>query len=91
MIKIQNSKPNEGSGYDESAVNKVRDFWSPNESVSLPGLTAELYGAGHVAGAKMVSVHSEGKTILYTGDSAFMTLRFWKDAKLMHFHSRLTF
>ena len=68
MVKIQNSKPNEVIGYDESAVNKVRDFWSPNESVSLPGLTAELYGAGHVAGAKMVSVHSEGKTILYTGD-----------------------
>lgn len=68
MIKIQNTEPNEVSDYDESAANKVRDFWSPNESVSLPGLTAELHGAGHVAGAKMVSVHSEGKTILYTGD-----------------------
>ncbi len=68
MIKIQNSKPGEGIGFDDSAVNKVRDFWSLNESVSLPGLTAELHGAGHVAGAKMVSVHSEGKTILYTGD-----------------------
>ncbi len=68
MIKIQNSKPNEVFGYDDSAVNKVRDFWSLNESVSLPGLTAELHGAGHVAGAKMISVHSEGKTILYTGD-----------------------
>jgi len=68
MIKIQNSKPNEVFGYDESAVSKVHDFWSPNESVDLPGLTAELHGAGHVAGAKMISLHSEGKTILYTGD-----------------------
>jgi Cft2 family RNA processing exonuclease len=67
MIKIQNTKASE-VGYDDSAVDKVRDSWLPNESVSLPGLTAELYGAGHVAGAKMVGVCSEGKTVLYTGD-----------------------
>ena len=67
MVKIQNTKAIE-VGYDDSAVNKVRDSWLLNESVSLPGFTAELYGAGHVAGAKMIGVHSEGKTILYTGD-----------------------
>jgi Cft2 family RNA processing exonuclease len=67
MIKIQNTKASE-VGYDDSAVNKVWDSWLLNESVSLPGLTAELYPAGHVAGAKMIGVCSEGKTILYTGD-----------------------
>jgi Cft2 family RNA processing exonuclease len=67
MIKIQNTKANEVS-YDASSVNKVRDSWLQGETVSLSGMAVELYGAGHVAGAKMIGVHSEGKTILYTGD-----------------------
>jgi len=68
MIKIQSSKASEAVSYDESAVNKVRDSWLTSESVALPGLAVELYGAGHVAGAKMIGLSSEGKTVLYTGD-----------------------
>ncbi|MCW4018054.1 MAG: MBL fold metallo-hydrolase [Candidatus Bathyarchaeota archaeon] len=67
MVKIQNIKSAD-FGYDESAVTKVRDAWMHYESAALPGMTVELYPAGHVAGAKMVGVHSEGKTALYTGD-----------------------
>jgi Cft2 family RNA processing exonuclease len=67
MVKIQSTKA-DGDGYEESAVTKVRDFWLPTESVTLPGMDVKLYPAGHVAGAKMVGVHSEGKTVLYTGD-----------------------
>jgi Cft2 family RNA processing exonuclease len=67
MIKIQ--KINGGREvYDESVVSKIRDSWLPTESLALPGMAVELLPAGHVAGAKMTCIRSEGKTILYTGD-----------------------
>ena len=40
----------------------------PTESLTLPGMAVDLFPAGHVAGAKMTRIRSEGKTILYTGD-----------------------
>ena len=46
----------------------MRDSWLPAENLSLPGMNVTMYGAGHVAGAKMIGVSSEEKTILYTGD-----------------------
>ena len=67
MIKIQNTKTNTVA-FDDSAADKVKDVWLVTESLELPGMNVTLYPAGHVAGAKMVSVNSEGKTILYTGD-----------------------
>ena len=67
MIKVQNLN---GSAevYEEQAADKVRDWWRPGEKFSLPGLDINLYSAGHVAGANMTCLHSEGKTVLYTGD-----------------------
>ena len=67
MIKIQNEKANAVT-FDDQAANQVRDSWLPSENLQLPGMNVTLYDAGHVAGAKMAWVHSEGKTILYTGD-----------------------
>jgi Cft2 family RNA processing exonuclease len=67
MIKIQNTKAN-AEVFEEQAAAKVKDSWLSTESFALPGMNMTLYPAGHVAGAKMVSVSSEGKTILYTGD-----------------------
>ncbi len=67
MIKVQalNGSP---EIYDDSAANKVKDWWQSGENFSLPGLNIDLLPAGHVAGAKMICLRSEGKTILYTGD-----------------------
>ncbi len=67
MIKIQNEKANTFNINNQTA-DQVRDSWLPGENLQLPGMNVTLYNAGHVAGAKMVGVHSEGKTILYTGD-----------------------
>jgi uncharacterized protein len=67
MIKIQNEKTNTVT-FDDQAANKVGDSWLPTENLSLPSMNVKLLTAGHVAGAKMVGVFSEGKTIVYTGD-----------------------
>ncbi len=67
MMKIQKFKGSREI-YDESVVNKVKDSWMAAESLSLPGMKVDLFPAGHVAGAKMTGIRSEGKTILYTGD-----------------------
>lgn len=67
MIKIQN----ETSGtvaYDDGAANTVRDSWVTAKTLSLANIKLAMYPAGHVAGAKMLGIFSEGKTILYTGD-----------------------
>jgi Cft2 family RNA processing exonuclease len=67
MIKIQNEKSNP-EALDEASADKVKDAWLVAENVELPGMTVKMYLAGHVAGAQMVSVASEGKAVLYTGD-----------------------
>lgn len=67
MIKVQSIK---GSSevYEDSVVDKVLNSWVPAESLSLPGMSVKLLPAGHVAGAKITKVCSEGKTVVYTGD-----------------------
>lgn len=67
MIKIQNKKNKIRSFHNQDVEIIRRNWWSRN-STALPGMTIKLYPAGHVAGAKIVNVESEGKKILYTGD-----------------------
>jgi len=67
MIKIQTLKKKIYS-HDYQDVEIIRRNWSSRNSVALPGMEINLYSAGHVAGAKMTHVKSEGKHILYTGD-----------------------
>ena len=67
MIKIQNEKADTVT-FDNQSANQVRDSWLPTENFQLPGTDVTLYNAGHVAGAKMAWIHSEDKTVLYTGD-----------------------
>jgi Cft2 family RNA processing exonuclease len=67
MIKIQNSKGNPET-YSDQTVDKIKDSWHVSESVALSGMQVELHSAGHVVGAKMAEIRSEGKTLLYTGD-----------------------
>jgi Cft2 family RNA processing exonuclease len=67
MIKVQ-SLNGSAETYDEQAANKVRDWWQHGENFALPGLSVNLYPGGHVAGANITALHTEGKTVLYTGD-----------------------
>jgi Cft2 family RNA processing exonuclease len=67
MIKIQKTKGSREL-YDETVVAKITESWMPNESLTLPGMAVDLFPAGHVAGAKMTWIRSDGKTVLYTGD-----------------------
>jgi len=67
MIKIQNKK-GKIFPYNNHDTEAIRRNWWTRNSTALPGMTIKLYPAGHVAGAKMVHVQSEGKQILYTGD-----------------------
>jgi Cft2 family RNA processing exonuclease len=67
MIKIQKTKP-DGEVYETEVADKIKNQWSSGESVKLPGMSIDLTSAGHVAGARITKVVSEGKTILYTGD-----------------------
>jgi Cft2 family RNA processing exonuclease len=67
MVKIQSTKT-DSFPFDGQAVEKVKNSWLPTERLKLPSMNVTLYPAGHVLGAKMVGVHSEGKTVVYTGD-----------------------
>ena len=67
MVKIQKSNFNHFP-YDNRDVNKITKNWWVQEHVALPGMRVDLYPAGHVAGARMININAEGKTVLYTGD-----------------------
>jgi len=67
MIKIQNMNGNHFP-YNNHDVDNIKKSWWIRDSIALPGMSIQLYPAGHVAGAKMTSIHAEGKEILYTGD-----------------------
>ncbi|UCH70040.1 MAG: MBL fold metallo-hydrolase [Candidatus Bathyarchaeota archaeon] len=67
MIKIQNMNGNHFL-YNNHDVDNIKKSWWIRDSIALPGMSIQLYPAGHVAGAKMTSIHAEGKEILYTGD-----------------------
>ena len=66
MVKIQSLKGD--FFFDDTDVDRIRDSWWIRDSVALPGMTIDLYPAGHVAGAKITSIYCEGKKIVYTGD-----------------------
>ncbi len=66
MIKIQSEKGN--FEYGSKHANRIANCWWSRDSIALPGMNVHLYPAGHVAGAKITSIQSEGKKIVYTGD-----------------------
>ena len=70
MIKIQNEK-GVFDFQDEQADRIGGCFHTSSDSVSLGELKIQLQSAGHVAGAKITSLQSEGKRIVYTGDFCF--------------------
>jgi Cft2 family RNA processing exonuclease len=67
LIKVQRANGNI-IPYNHGHVNKIRDNWIAREKVALPGMDIALYPAGHVLGARMALLKSEGKKVLYTGD-----------------------
>lgn len=67
MVKVQ-SQNNYSYPYFMHNANAIREHWWVRDYVALPGMTINLHPAGHVAGARMISIHSEDKAVLYTGD-----------------------
>jgi putative mRNA 3-end processing factor len=67
MVKVQ-SQNNYNYPYFKHDANRVLEHWWVRDYVALPGMTIKLIPAGHVAGARMTSIHSEDKEVLYTGD-----------------------
>jgi Cft2 family RNA processing exonuclease len=67
MVKIQKMNGN-GFPYNNRDVDKIKNSWWVRDSIALPGMSIQLYPAGHVAGAKMVHIRANGKEIMYTGD-----------------------
>jgi Cft2 family RNA processing exonuclease len=67
MVKIRHMKENHFP-YGGRDVESIRRSWWVREAVALPGMSIQLYPAGHVAGARMIGVRCDGKEILYTGD-----------------------
>ena len=66
MVKIQNEKGN--FDYDSGVAERVRNSWWSRDSVALPGMKVNLQSAGHVAGAKIISLEADKKRVVYTGD-----------------------
>jgi len=67
MVKVQ-SQNDASYPYYKHDANTIREHWWVRDYVALPGMTIKLHPAGHVAGAKMTSIHSKDKEVLYTGD-----------------------
>ncbi len=67
MVKIQHMNGNHFP-YNNQDVNNVKKSWWVRDAFALPGMSIYLYPAGHVAGAKMIGIHADGKEVLYTGD-----------------------
>jgi Cft2 family RNA processing exonuclease len=66
MVKIQNGKGNFEFG--SMHANRIGNCWWTRDSIALPGMNIQMFPAGHVAGAKITAIQSEGKKIVYTGD-----------------------
>ena len=67
MIKVNefNGTP---LGFDNQTADQVKAAWVSAETLALPDMNVQLYGAGHVAGATMTGIRADGKSLLYTGD-----------------------
>ena len=77
MIKIQNEK----GIYDfqDKHADRIGGCFHTNDSIVLDGtVKIQLQSAGHVAGAKITTLQSEGKRIVYTGDFCF------HDTEILH-------
>ena len=66
MVKIQTEKGI--LDFNDSHAEKVRNCWWSRDSIALPGLKVQLQSAGHVAGAKITSLLTDDKRVIYTGD-----------------------
>jgi len=69
MIKIQNEKGI--FDFEDSYADTIGGCFHTSDSTVLDGVKIQLQSAGHVAGAKITTLQSEGKKIVYTGDFCF--------------------
>lgn len=54
--------------YNMHDIYKIADLWSIRERTALPGMEISLIPAGHVLGANMIHLKTNGINLLYTGD-----------------------
>jgi Cft2 family RNA processing exonuclease len=80
MVKIQTEKGN--FEYKSQHAEKIRQSWWARDAIALSGMKIDLQSAGHVAGAKVISVEAEGKKIVYTGDICLHDTEILKGCKL---------
>jgi Cft2 family RNA processing exonuclease len=70
MIKIQNEKGN--FDFQDLHADSIGGCFHTSDSLALGShLKIQLQSAGHVAGAKITTLQTEGKRIVYTGDFCF--------------------
>jgi len=81
MVKIQRMNGNHFP-YNNHDADNVKKSWWIRDSIALPGMLIRLYPAGHVAGARMIGIQTEGKEILYTGDFCLHDTEILKGSKL---------
>lgn len=77
MIKIQNEK----GIYDfqDQHADRIGGYFHTSDTIALgETVKIQLQSAGHVAGAKITILQSEGKRIIYTGDFCF------HDTEILH-------
>lgn len=67
MIKVHEQE-GDPLDFNDQTVDQVKNWWVPTERAELPGMQIQFYPAGHVAGAAMIGIRTEGKSLLYTGD-----------------------
>ena len=69
MIKIQSERGI--FEFEDSHADKIGGCFHTSGNLDVSGVKIQLQSAGHVAGAKITTLHAEGKKIVYTGDFCF--------------------
>lgn len=81
LIKVQKINGNIVP-YDSESVLQIEENWLPKSRVALLGMEIKTFPAGHVLGANMTQIETEGKTILYTGDFCLHSTEILEGANL---------
>ncbi len=76
MVKIQNEKGI--FDFQDEHADRIGGCFHICDSAAIGELKIQLQSAGHVAGAKLTTLLSEGKRIVYTGDFCF------HDSEILH-------
>jgi len=71
--------------YKKSSIEKAKNYWIPSihgQIMRIGEFSIRIIDAGHLAGAMMIRVEGNGKSILYTGDFKIEETELHKGAKI---------